>query len=103
MGDLPLRPPCPCDFLLEYKDDGKPRRYSKPCHHGWTDPVRDEVPARLLTLNATRDGQERLTGAAAGGMKQKKAPKSRTAKAGSAPSGSAAGEQPADIPPDLFG
>jgi hypothetical protein len=59
--------PTACEFILDYEDeedengDGG-RRRKKPYRYRWPDPVRDEVLARLLALNAERAEEERLAG-----------------------------------------
>ena len=61
--------PTDCDFLLDYKIDeatwGKKRR---PVRYRWPDPVRDEVLARLLALNAERAAEEARVAAASGAI-----------------------------------
>ncbi len=51
-----------CQFELEWEDDeaenGRSRR-KKPWRYRWPEPVRDEVLARLLALNAQRAEEER--------------------------------------------
>lgn len=54
-----------CDFELEWEDDeegANGRRRRKPWRYRWPEPVRDEVLARLLALNAQRAEEERLAG-----------------------------------------
>jgi Eco57I restriction-modification methylase/MmeI, target recognition domain len=55
-----------CEFLLDYEDEDdeehSSRRRKKPWRYRWPDEIRDEVLARLLTLNAERAEQERLEG-----------------------------------------
>ena len=47
--------PTECDFLLDYEiDEASWGRKKKPYRYRWPDPVRDEVLARLLALNADR-------------------------------------------------
>ena len=47
--------PADCDFLLDYEiDETTWGRKKKPYRYRWPDPVRDEVLARLLALNAER-------------------------------------------------
>lgn len=56
--------PTACDFELEWEDeeeDGRSRR-RKPWRYRWPEPVRDEVLARLLALNAARAEEERRMG-----------------------------------------
>ena len=65
-----LIPQCQCEFLLDYEDEDDSteetgRRRKKPWRFRWPDPVRDEVLARLLKLNAERAQEERLAGRAA--------------------------------------
>ena len=59
-----------CAFLLEYEEEsaedqdlGRSRRKKKPWRYRWPDETRDEVLARLLTLNARRAAEERCLGA----------------------------------------
>jgi hypothetical protein len=60
--------PTDCEFILDYEDDeedeneGKGRKRKKPWRYRWPDPIRDEVLARLLALNAQRAEKERLAG-----------------------------------------
>ena len=51
-----------CEFELEWEDDEAEngRRRRKPWRYRWPEPVRDEVLARLLALNAQRAEEERL-------------------------------------------
>jgi hypothetical protein len=60
-GWTDIRPTC--EFELEWEDDeaenGRKRR--RPWRYRWPEPVRDEVLARLLALNAERAEEERLT------------------------------------------
>ena len=60
--------PTDCDFLLDYEiDEATWGRKKKPYRYRWPDPVRDEVLARLLALNAERAAEEaRFDGAASG-------------------------------------
>ena len=47
--------PTDCDFLLDYEiDEATWGRKKKPYRYRWPDPIRDEVLARLLALNADR-------------------------------------------------
>ena len=64
-GWTDIRPAC--DFELEWEDDEAEtgRRRRKPWRYRWPEPVRDEVLARLLALNAQRAEQERLAGLSA--------------------------------------
>jgi hypothetical protein len=68
-----------CEFILDYEDVGEEenasRRRRKPYRYRWADEVRDEVLARLLELNRQRAEEERVSGAAAGGAKPKRAPR----------------------------
>ena len=70
-GDIPTD----SDFLLEYEIDetiwGKKR---KPYRYRWPDPVRDEVLARLLALNAERAAEEAYSDGVrtSGGERKKK-------------------------------
>ena len=53
------------NFLLDYEIDEATRgRKKKPYRHRWPDPIRDEVLARLLSLNAERASAEARSGAA---------------------------------------
>ncbi len=53
--------PTGCEFLLDYEIDEQTwGRKKKPYRYRWPDPVRDEVLARLLALNAARAREERL-------------------------------------------
>lgn len=58
-GWTDIRPAC--EFELEWEDDEAEngRRRQKPWRYRWPEPVRDEVLARLLALNARRAGEER--------------------------------------------
>ncbi len=49
-----------CEFELEWRDDEAEngRRRRKPWRYRWPEPVRDEVLARLLALNAQRANEE---------------------------------------------
>ena len=58
--------PTDCDFLLDYEiDEATWGRKKKPYRYRWPDPVRDEVLARLLALNAERAAEEARVGAIA--------------------------------------
>ena len=58
--------PTDCDFLLDYAiDEATWGRKKKPYRYRWPDPVRDEVLARLLALNAERAAEEGRMGTAA--------------------------------------
>ena len=60
--------PTGCEFLLDYEIDEETwGRKKKPYRYRWPDPVRDEVLARLLVLNAERAAEERRPGAMHGG------------------------------------
>ena len=51
--------PTDCEFLLDYEiDEATWGRKKKPYRYRWPDPVRDEVLARLLALNAERASAE---------------------------------------------
>ena len=55
--------PTDCDFLLDYEiDEATWGRKKKPHRYRWPDPVRDDVLARLLALNAERAAEEARTG-----------------------------------------
>ena len=57
--------PTACDFLLDYEiDEATWGRKKKPYRYRWPDPVRDEVLARLLALNAERAAEEARSGEA---------------------------------------
>jgi Eco57I restriction-modification methylase/restriction-modification enzyme MmeI-like protein len=64
-----------CKFLLDYEDEEdeseRPRRRKKPWRYRWPDEIRDEVLARLLTLNAERAKEEQLAGEAAAAQEAK--------------------------------
>ena len=54
--------PTDCEFVLDYEvDDATLGRKKKPYRYRWPNSVRDEVLARLLTLNAERTRDERRT------------------------------------------
>ncbi len=57
-GWTDIRPTC--EFELEWQDDDAEngRRRKKPWRYRWPEPVRDEVLARLLALNAQRAADE---------------------------------------------
>ena len=58
--------PTDCEFLLDYEiDEATWGRKKKPYRYRWPDPVRDEVLARLLALNAERAAEEARAGASA--------------------------------------
>jgi len=53
-----------CDFYLDYEvDEEELGNKKKPWRYRWPDDVRDEVLARLLTLNEERAAEERRSGA----------------------------------------
>jgi len=56
-----------CEFILDYEEeeseDGASRKRKKPWRYRWPDDFRDEVLARLLTLNQERAAQEKIMGA----------------------------------------
>ena len=55
--------PTDCDFLLDYEiDEATWGRRKKPYRYRWPDPVRDEVLARRLALNAERAAEEARAG-----------------------------------------
>ncbi len=55
--------PTDCEFLLDYEIDEETwGRKKKPWRYRWPDAVRDEVLARLLSLNAERAAEERTAG-----------------------------------------
>lgn len=58
--------PTDCEFILDYEEeddeDSVAKKKKKPWRYRWPDPVRDEVLARLLALNAERAEEERLAG-----------------------------------------
>lgn len=72
--------PTDCEFLLDYEDEdddeGTSRKKKKPWRYRWPDPIRDEVLARLLKLNAERAEEERVLGIAEATAKKSKAPRS---------------------------
>ena len=56
-----------CEFLLDYAiDEAQWSAKKKPYRYRWPDPIRDEVLARLLELNAARAAAEARSGDAAG-------------------------------------
>ena len=58
--------PTDCEFLLDYEiDEATWGRKKKPYRYRWPDPVRDEVLARLLALNAERAAEEARAGTSA--------------------------------------
>ena len=55
--------PTDCEFLLDYEiDEATWGRKKKPYRYRWPDPVRDEVLARLLALNAEHAAAEARSG-----------------------------------------
>ena len=55
--------PTDCEFLLDYEIDEETwGRKKKPYRYRWPDPIRDEVLARLLELNAQRAAEEARAG-----------------------------------------
>ena len=57
--------PTDCDFLLDYAiDEATWGRKKKPYRYRWPDPIRDELLARLLALNADRAAAESCSGLA---------------------------------------
>ena len=65
--------PTDCDFLLDYEiDEATWGRKKKPYRYRWPDPVRDEVLARLLALNAERAAEEAHIGGDAPGQNDQK-------------------------------
>ena len=53
--------PSACEFLLDYEIDEETwGRKKKPWRYRWPDDVRDEMLARLLTLNAERAAEEEM-------------------------------------------
>ena len=52
-----------CEFLLDYEiDEEEWGRKKKPLRYRWPDQVRDDVLARLMSLNAQCAQEERLAG-----------------------------------------
>lgn len=99
-----LIPQCHCEFLLDYEDDEDAaeetgRRRKKPWRYRWPDPVRDEVLARLLKLNADRAEQEKPAGLSTAAARPPKA-KKRHARSPSAPPAQEDSHRPP--PPDVF-
>ena len=67
--------PTDCDFLLDYEiDEATWGRKKKPYRYRWPDPVRDEVLARLLALNAERAAEEARAGAKCQATTPRKSP-----------------------------
>ncbi len=55
--------PTDCEFLLDWEIDEETwGKKKKPWRYHWPNEIRDEVLARLLSLNAERAAEERLTG-----------------------------------------
>jgi hypothetical protein len=79
-GEPPTAPlSLACEFIPDYVEenaDGEP--VPKSIRHRWPDPVRDEVLARLLKLNAERAEEERLLAEAAAEPKRSKRAKKST-------------------------
>ncbi len=71
--------PTDCDFLLDYEiDEATWGRKKKPYRYRWPDPVRDEVLARLLTLNAMRAAEEVGSGKASRTSRRASTPPGRS-------------------------
>ena len=67
--------PTDCDFLLDYEiDEATWGRKKKPYRYRWPDPVRDEVLARLLALNAERAAEEARSGKTSPATRRKLTP-----------------------------
>ena len=67
--------PTDCEFLLDYEiDEATWGRKKKPYRYRWPDPIRDEVLARLLALNAERAAEEARSGAASQATPSKATP-----------------------------
>lgn len=68
--------PTDCEFILDYEEEDDEeetgRRKKKPWRYRWPDPVRDEVLARLLALNAERAEEERIAGLASSSQPKSK-------------------------------
>jgi hypothetical protein len=79
--------PTDCEIILDYEEEGengetggagdggtaKPSRRKKLWRYRWPDPIRDEVLARLLALNAERaEEDDRLAGEAVEWVQQPK-------------------------------
>ncbi len=59
--------PTKCEFLLDYEiDEDEWGNKKKPYRYRWPDEVRDDVLARLITLNRERANEEQASGAAGG-------------------------------------
>ena len=66
-----------CDFLLDYEiDEATWGRKKKPYRYRWPDPIRDEVLARLLALNAERAAEEARSGTTSHPIRRKSTPES---------------------------
>ena len=64
-----------CEFLLDYEiDEAIWGRKKKPYRYRWPDPIRDEVLARLLALNAERAAEEARAGTASHATPKKSPP-----------------------------
>ena len=69
--------PTDCEFLLDYEiDESTWGRKKKPYRYRWPDPVRDEVLARLLALNAERAAEETRSGTTSHPTHRKPTPES---------------------------
>ena len=69
--------PTDCAFLLDYDiDEATWGRKKKPYRYRWPDPVRDEVLARLLALNAERAAEEARSGTTSDPTHRKPTPES---------------------------
>ena len=67
--------PTDCDYLLDYEiDEATWGRKKKPYRYRWPDPVRDEVLARLLALNAERAAEEARSGKTSPATRRKLTP-----------------------------
>ena len=67
--------PTDFEFLLDYEiDEATWGRKKKPYRYRWPDPIRDEVLARLLALNAERAAEEARYGAASQATPSKATP-----------------------------
>ena len=74
---IDLRPEC--KFLLDYDDEAEeeasPGRRRRPWRYRWPDELRDEVLARLLSLNQQRAAAEQIGGASAPAGSERSAPR----------------------------
>ena len=78
--------PTDCNFLLDYNiDEATWGRKKKPYRYRWPDPVRDEVLARLLALNAERAAEEADSGEVSHATRRKLTPASARARYRSGP------------------